>query len=153
MTENTNVSTIAPAAESDLPAILAMQRDFYREDGYPYDPARITPALAELLRDARYGRVWLATSDGQPSGYLLLTYSYSVERGGRLALIDELYVRPETRGQGIGTHLLAATQAHCQEAGIATLLLEVERGNTDARRLYTRLGFTAYDRDLMWKPL
>lgn len=147
------MTTTCPATAADFADIVAMQREFYVEDAYPYDDTTMPPALAALLRDPALGRGWLATRGGQPVGYLLLTYGYSVERGGRMGLVDELYVRPEARGQGIGSRLLATAEAHCREAGIRTLLLEVERGNMGARRLYERLGFEAYDRDLMDKAL
>lgn len=114
-----NRATIRATTEADLPAILAMQRAFYAEEGYPYDDERMGAALAELLRDSALGRAWLATREGQPVGYLILTYGYSVERGGRVALVDELYARTDARGQGIGSALLTAAEAHCREAGIA----------------------------------
>jgi ribosomal protein S18 acetylase RimI-like enzyme len=73
----------------------------------------------------------------------------SLEFGGRDAFIDELYVRPAYRGQGIGTKVLKFADEVCRSAGVQALHLEVERKNVKAQTFYRKVGFQDHDRYLM----
>ncbi|MGE5574285.1 MAG: GNAT family N-acetyltransferase [Bacillota bacterium] len=55
--------------------------------------------------------------------------------------IEHVAVLPAWRGQGIGTQLIAAAEAQAASIGLARCSLDVEMSNTDARRLYERLGY------------
>ncbi len=56
-------------------------------------------------------------------------------------LVESLAVRPEMRGQGIGSRLLDAVCAFARKNGFASVGLEVVDTNPGARRLYERVGF------------
>ena len=55
--------------------------------------------------------------------------------------INNLAVRPELRGSGLGTQLLEAIVAEARHLGAASLTLEVRRSNVAAQRLYAKAGF------------
>lgn len=55
--------------------------------------------------------------------------------------IYSVVVRPEARGGGVGTAMMARIEAHAQALGARTALLRVMDGNEAARRLYLRLGY------------
>lgn len=55
--------------------------------------------------------------------------------------INNLAVRPESRGQGLATHLLAMVMAEAARMGVASATLEVRRSNLPALRLYAKAGF------------
>jgi ribosomal-protein-alanine N-acetyltransferase len=55
--------------------------------------------------------------------------------------INNIAVRPELRGRGFGTALLARVLEEGRAAGGRRAILEVRRSNADARRLYERVGF------------
>lgn len=57
------------------------------------------------------------------------------------AHINNLAVRPELRGRGLGSQMLEAIIAEAQRLGVGSLTLEVRRSNTAAQRLYQRAGF------------
>lgn len=61
---------------------------------------------------------------------------------GPVAMLDELYVAPGHRGQGIGTQLMAAVLAEIQKRGAGELQINVDEVDVDARRFYERHGFT-----------
>ena len=128
--------TIRRASTSDLPNILPLVREFYAVDGHEYDEDRLTAALGPLLADDRYGQVWLFDT-----GYAVLTWGYSLESGGRDALLDEFFVR--NRGGGVGGRVVDALVAACREAGVHKVFLETEAPNDAARRFYRRHGFEA----------
>jgi ribosomal protein S18 acetylase RimI-like enzyme len=97
------------------------------------------------------------TSGGRertPIGYLVLTIGYSLERGGRDAFIDELYVRPQWRGVGLGTLAVATAEVAARRLGVRAVHLEVDTSNERARRLYERIGFAVRQRyHLMTKKI
>ncbi len=57
------------------------------------------------------------------------------------AHINNLAVRPELRGRGLGIQMLEAVIAEAQQLGAGSLALEVRRSNIAAQRLYKRAGF------------
>ena len=91
-----------PAEAADSDALLPMIRALCEHDGTPFDELSVGRALARLIDDESLGRVWLIELGNEPAGYLVLTFGFSLEFGGRDAFIDELYVREEFRGRGLG---------------------------------------------------
>jgi ribosomal protein S18 acetylase RimI-like enzyme len=137
------------AAAVDVPALLELQQRFYANEGYPYDRATMERGMRELIASDSLGRL---LAFGDPIvGYLVLTFGFSLEFGGRDAFVDELYVDNASRGQGLGTLALQVAEDACREAGIGALHLEVEHVNARARALYERSGYKAHDRHLMTK--
>ncbi len=126
--------TIRRASTSDLPAILPLVREFYEIDGHDYDEAVLTSAFGPLLADDRFGQVWLFDT-----GYAVVTWGYSLESGGRDALLDEFFVR--NRGGGVGGKVIDAVVEECRKAGARKMFLETEAPNDAARRFYRRHGF------------
>jgi ribosomal-protein-alanine N-acetyltransferase len=57
------------------------------------------------------------------------------------AHINNLAVRPELRGRGLGTHLLESIVTEARHLGATSLTLEVRRSNVAAQRLYAKAGF------------
>lgn len=125
---------IRRAVPTDLPALLPLVREFYEVDGHVYDEDVVTSALEPLLRDDRFGQVWLFET-----GYVVLTWGYSLESGGRDALLDEFFVRD--RGGGVGGAVVAALVERARAAGARKVFLETEDRNEAARRFYRRHGF------------
>ena len=142
-----------PARPDDLDALLALQRDYYAADGYPFDPAVQREAFGRLLAEPALGRAWLAERDGRAVGYVVVTLGWSLEFGGRDGFVDELYVDPAARGLGLGRAGVAVAEAGALALGVRTLHLEVEPGKPQAEGLYRRAGFAALGRALLSKPL
>jgi ribosomal protein S18 acetylase RimI-like enzyme len=72
----------------------------------------------------------------------LIRFRASVWTGAPEAHLQELYVVPALRGQGIGGALLAATMAAAREAGAAGIDLNTGETDSAARALYESRGFT-----------
>jgi ribosomal protein S18 acetylase RimI-like enzyme len=129
-----------PAGPGDGPAILEMMRDFYPGAGLTFDPAVAREALAPLLA-GEFGRVWVVRAGDEPAGYVVLVFGYSLEFGGRDAFVDELYLRPEYRGLGLGRRALGVVEDACRASGVRALHLVVDPANLRAHALYRRAGF------------
>jgi GNAT superfamily N-acetyltransferase len=109
-------------------------------------------ALRPLLADDGLGQVWVLADDGGGlGGYGVVTWGWSLEAGGREALLDELYVRE--RDRGAGALLLEAAAVGSRAAGASRLFLETEPANAAVRRFYARHGFVAEDSVWMQRPL
>jgi GNAT superfamily N-acetyltransferase len=132
---------IVPAMPGDADRLLELMREYYAHDHIDFDPARARAALLELLGNRLYGRAWLLSVDGALAGYLVLSFGYSLEFHGRDAFVDELYLRPQYRRQGLGGAALAFAAAYCARHGIGSLHLAVERDNHAARAFYPTQGF------------
>jgi GNAT superfamily N-acetyltransferase len=122
-----------------------MVRSFYDLDRHPFDERVVVSALGPLLADDSLGQVWLLIDpDGsEPCGYAVVTWGYSLESGGREALLDELYVRE--RDRGTGSRALPQILAAATAAGAVRLFLETEAHNEAVRRFYRRHGLVAED--------
>jgi ribosomal protein S18 acetylase RimI-like enzyme len=142
---------LATAADTD--EVLALQRDFYAEEGYPFAAEQMRFALARLLADPSLGQIWVAEQAQRLVAYAVLTLGYSLEHHGRDAFVDELYVVPSHRGQGFGRAALALMDIYCREHDVHVLLLEVEHVNDEAHALYRRAGFVTGTRHLLKKRI
>jgi len=145
--------TFTTAAAADIDALVALVQQFYAHERIAFDEARVRAALAALIDAPALGCVWLIGRGAAVVGYLVVTFGFSLEYGGRDAFIDELFLLEAERGQGLGSLALAFTADHCRAHGVRALHLEVDRLNTGAQRLYQRRGFSDHDRYLMTRPL
>ena len=134
-------------------------------DGHEFDRQRLEPALVPLLAGDDHGQVWVLESDGaladgdlsggvasgSLTGYAVVTWSWSLESGGRDCILDEIYVR--TPSQGSGSRLLAAALEGAAACGARAVFLETEAPNERARTFYARNGFVQEDSVWMSRTL
>jgi GNAT superfamily N-acetyltransferase len=144
------------ARRADIQMVVGLMRDFYAESGYELDDVRASAAFAALLDEPRLGQVWLIEHGpaGDVVGYIVVTFVFAMEFGGRMAVVDDFYVRPEARGDGLGKAALAAARRACEELGARAMRVEVGAENAVARAVYRSAGFTELkDHRLMTLPL
>lgn len=139
------------AAPADPDLLVGMMREFYAHERMEFEEGAARAALAELLGDGRLGRVRLITAGAEVIGYLVLTFGFSLEFGGRDAFVDELFVREGWRGRGAGRRALEFAEGVCRAEGVRALHLEVDHVNTNAQALYRKAGYRDHDRHLLTK--
>lgn len=105
-----------------------------------------TPSAAEFAE--RFTRLLgredvlvLLAGAGRPTGFAFLTLRPTPYYDGPLAQLEELYVLPELRDQGIGTALLTGAVARTRDRGAAEMHINVDEVDVDTRRFYERHGF------------
>ncbi|MBB5374105.1 GNAT family N-acetyltransferase [Acidocella aromatica] len=140
--------TVRRARPEDAELLLQMSRDFHIEDGSPLDEAG-EATLAHVAAGEALAPAYILELDGAPAGFFILTLGYSVENGGTDGFIDDIYLLPALRGRGLGRQGVALAIEAAREAGIRTLLLEVEAPNERAYSLYCKMGFTDTKRRLL----
>ncbi len=146
---NRPVVRCVPAAPGDLAPLLTLMKEYYTYDGLDFAKRRATSAVNEMLGDESLGRIWMISVDGELAGYAVLVFTACLEFGGRVGYLDELYLRKDHRGKGIGSEVIAFLKQLCIDQGLAALRLEVERHNTAAREFYLKAGFRKHERDLL----
>lgn len=147
--------TLRDLRPEDGPVVLPMVNDFYHSDAVDH---AVDPAVLErsFLDAASPGepllRGLLIQWEGAPAGYLYITQCYSAEVGGRCVLLDEVYLKPEFRGRGLGSEILAWLEREYPAA--RRFRLEVTRANQGAARLYQKSGyeFLRYDQMVLDRP-
>ncbi len=84
-------------------------------------------------------------SDGEPVGFAFVTLRPTPYYDGPLAYLEELYVDPDLRSQGIGGQLLTELIRDVRARGSQELHIGVDAPDTAARRFYERHGFSNLD--------
>jgi ribosomal protein S18 acetylase RimI-like enzyme len=132
--------TVRRATPGDAPEVARLLRDFNTEFD---EPTPTVEVLTERVRELIAGGVItvLLAGDG-PDGLAQFRFLRSVWSGGLDLYLEELYVVPSRRGNGIGRALLEATMATGREAGATHIDLNTGETDTAARALYERVGFT-----------
>lgn len=116
------------------------------ESGIQTSMAVLTAAVTGILQHPERGTLLVATLSGRPVGVAYLAFTWMLEHGGKAGWLEELYVGPEYRGQGIGRELRVAVCTHAAEQGAAAVDLEVDGAHARAAHLYAREGFRPLDR-------
>jgi len=142
-------TTYRPVLASDIDLTLAMMREFYAIDEYPMDEHQSRQLFNMFLENESLGKSWLIVDDGDVVGYLILTFVFSFEFGGRIAFVDELYVSQRARGKGIGRSTVEFVKSEAKIHDVKMLYLEVEHHNTLAQKLYGSAGFEVHKRKFM----
>ncbi|MBW4471464.1 MAG: GNAT family N-acetyltransferase [Stenomitos rutilans HA7619-LM2] len=141
------------ATIADLTLLLEFVKEFHEGEQLPFDAQADRKALEDLLLNESLGQAWLIQQGHEAIGYILLTLGYSIEYRGKDAFVDEFYLRPAYRRQGIGTMTLAFAEEVCRALGVQALHLEADFENVDAQKLYHKVGYQRHDRFLMTKWL
>lgn len=96
----------------------------------------VNETLLVAVDDSIQGFVMFSTEDGG--------YAQDRNRG----VIENLYVRPQYRNDGVGSELLAAAEARLTDRGVDTISLEVLATNDRGREFYARHGYEPHRLEL-----
>jgi len=137
--------TVRWAGPDDAAVVATLLHDFNTEFDTP------SPGVGELgarLRTLLAGPSTLALLAGEPAvGVALVTLRPNVWYKGPVALLDELYVRPDRRSGGLGAAMIAELLAESSRRGVGLVEINVDEIDTDARRFYERHGFSCTEPD------
>jgi ribosomal protein S18 acetylase RimI-like enzyme len=134
------VHRVRLADPDDAAVIGRLLYDFNREFD---EPAPAPDVLAERLRQLMAGGETLVVLGGEgPDGLAVLRLRAAIWTSGLECYLAELYVRPASRGQGVGRALMEAALREARLRGADTMDIGVDEPDLIARRLYESLGFT-----------
>ena len=131
---------VRPASAADVSAFSRLLQEFNDEFDEPTPDADTIAARAAPLIET--GEVTVLLAGDGPDGFAQLRFRPSLYTGALDAYLEELYVVPERRGQGIGRALLDAAMKFAKERGAAHIDLGTSEDDVAARALYESSGFT-----------
>ncbi|MGI5966076.1 MULTISPECIES: GNAT family N-acetyltransferase [Anaerotruncus] len=145
---------IRKVTAEDREVFLPMLREFYHSPAvlHPIPGDHFERTFAQIAAGSPLLEAYLFVEEGGIAGYAQISYTWSNEAGGLCAWIEEIYVRPQFQGKGIGARFFREFEEKSQ-GKISRIRLEVEADNTGASRLYERLGFEKMPYLQMYKEL
>jgi GNAT superfamily N-acetyltransferase len=136
--------TVRPARITDLPGLVELLCQLFSiETDFEVRPARHARGLRLLLGAARRGRAYVVVAErlGEVVGMATVQIVVSTVEGARSGWIEDVVVRDDLRGDGIGTSLMASLSHWARTNGLARLQLLTDRRNRLALAFYDRLAF------------
>lgn len=138
--------SIRPAAPADLPLIAQFIRDLAVYEKLAHEVRFDEATLGEKLFGPRpYAEVVIGELEGEPQGFALFFHNFSTFEGRPGLYLEDLFVRPEARGSGLGKALLAHLAQLCVTRDCARLEWSVLDWNTPAIGFYQNLGAKLMD--------
>src|SRR6202011_5182973 len=115
------LATVADIAETA--ALVERYWEFESIGGF--DRQRVETLLGDVLAAPERGACWVAEADGRLCGYLLAVFMFSLEHGGLMAEIDEIFVSPHMRSAGVGALMVAIAERDLAARGLKRLQLQL----------------------------
>lgn len=139
---------------SDIEITCKMMRDFYAIDNYAIDIEISKKLFKDFIADENLGKSYLICHSDiegvlEIVGYTIMTFVFSFEYKGKIAFIDELYIKESHRGRGIGSKTLQFLKNESHKLKLKLIYLEVENHNLKAQKLYIANDFEFHNRKIM----
>ena len=136
------IATVGAADLDDLLPLLGGYRDFYE---VPVTDEQLLAISRALLADpAREGVQLIARDATDPAhpalGFATLYWTWTTTRGGRLAVMNDLFVAPDARGHGVADALILACRDRAAAHGAVDLEWMTALDNHRAQAVYDRVG-------------
>ena len=132
---------ISPAKPDEVEELLPLMRgycDFYGAN--PSDEGLRTMA-STLIGDPTEGAMFIARDPGGAAvGFASLDWKWSSTRGSQVGYLEDLFVDPDSRGDGYADALIEACAERCRERGLPALLWMTAPDNHRAQAVYDRVG-------------
>ena len=130
-----------------------MMEEYYEMNNYEFVDWSAAENFDEIIENTHMGKIWMISFTNQTIGYLIFTFGYSFEHGGRDASIDELFLKKEYRNKGFGTLILETLDFFAHKHNVKAIHLKVENTDSSANQLYLKAGYTKNRRHLLTKTI
>ena|SRR5687767_2530931 len=132
---------IRPVTVDDIPTVLSLIRELAEYERLLHEVV----ATEEMLRQALFGpkpvvECVIACVGGRPAGFALFFHNFSTFLSRPGLYLEDLYVRPDHRGQGIGEELLRTLARLAVQRGCGRMEWAVLNWNKRAIEFYERMG-------------
>ena len=136
------MTEVRRATPDDAAVLGRLLWDFNTEFETETDDADVLAArFTRLLALDDIVAVLAKDGDGTPVGFALLSLRPAIWFDGPVSQLEELYVVPDLRSQGIGTQLLDLSRRLVRDLGSPEMHINVDEVDVDTRRFYERHGF------------
>lgn len=133
--------TIKDFEEQDRAQYLAFTDIFYNSPAVlePVNPQHLINTFEACINKSPYVRGLMIYHDGQPAGYMQLSFTFSAESGGEVVLLEEIFISEAFQNKGLGNETLGWLTHEYRDK--SRIRLEVCASNEGARKLYQKYGF------------
>jgi GNAT superfamily N-acetyltransferase len=131
---------VRAATAADAETIAAFAHALSLEEGYPAPALQGQDVRAEAFGASPRFRVLIAERDGHPAGYALFFPAYDTDHAARGFYLQDLYVLPDARRQGIGRALMAAVARACAADGGCYVFWNALPKNRTGLAFYRAIG-------------
>ncbi len=133
---------ISEAQAGDLDQLADLLAELFTlESDFRPDRGKQLRGLRLILDEPAFGRIFVLRDRCRVVGMANLLFTVSTAEGCRVAVLEDVIVRGEYRGRGLGRRLVEHALAWAEAAGMARITLLADRGNEAALAFYRRLGF------------
>ncbi|RDU37995.1 GNAT family N-acetyltransferase [Neobacillus piezotolerans] len=133
---------IRPAAYQDVNRLYKLMRqyivDFYKQPEPEED--KLKGLITHLMEAPSSGLQFVAEENGELIGFATLYFTFSTLKVKRQAILNDLFVVPESRGKKVGEKLFQASLGYIRENGFASMTWETAKDNLAAQSLYEKMG-------------
>jgi GNAT superfamily N-acetyltransferase len=135
---------ISPARKADVPLILSLIKELADYEKLKAEAVATAATLEHALFGPRpAAEALIARSGGEPAGFALYFHNFSTFLGRQGLYLEDLFVRPQFRGAGVGKALLARLARVALERDCGRFEWAVLDWNRPARDFYEALGAEA----------
>jgi len=107
----------------------------------------LNDALYLFLERPELGFVWIARDEQGVAGVCVVCYAISTSLGSVVAKLDDVSVKEDRRGQGVGTAMIEQLKEELRGQAVMRIDVAVHVDNPEAKRFYERLGFAALNEE------
>jgi GNAT superfamily N-acetyltransferase len=138
---NNNVE-IGVAIVNDLPHLADLLAELFTlESDFQPERDKQLRGLRLILDNPNLGRLFVLRDEANVLGMANALITVSTAEGGRVVLLEDVIVRREHRGNGLGRRLVEHVLAWAKAEGMTRVTLLADRDNTAALDFYRKLGF------------
>lgn len=138
--------TIECATLEDLPQLADLLGELFSlGTDFTASHSKQVRGLRLILEQASRGRIFVLRRDAMILGMINVLFTISTAEGGFVALLEDLVIHQDYRGQDFGHRLLQHAVDYCREKDILRITLVTDRGREDAKRFFRANGFKESD--------
>ncbi|HYK22171.1 MAG TPA: GNAT family N-acetyltransferase [Pyrinomonadaceae bacterium] len=141
---------------ADVRDAFEMLSDFLRADEHYLASSQaygdlglkgLNNGLDLFLERPELGFVWMAYDENGVAGICVVCYAISTSMGSVVAKLDDVSVKPDRRGKGIGSELVNQLKEQLRKEAVTRIDVAVHLDNPEAKRFYERAGFVALNEE------
>lgn len=131
------------AQESDINELTVLLGILFSQDiEFTPEPEKQERGLRMILNDEKMGHIVIMREGNEIIGMVNILYTISTALGEKVAILEDMIIKPAFRGKGLGTELLLAGIKRAEESGCKRITLLTDFDNEKAIAFYKKQGFT-----------
>ncbi|HZD61117.1 MAG TPA: GNAT family N-acetyltransferase [Anaerolineae bacterium] len=137
-----HIIRLVEATKEDIPTLLGFLSELFKlEADFRPDHERQAVALELILDTPEHATIYVVKVGEETAGMIALHLSISTAEGGWCGRIEDVYVKPQFRRQGIGRNIMGELVVIARNKGLKRLTLMADKTNLPALQFYSVCGF------------